>query len=195
MSSFGEHRMSGMSATEGPVTPKEKDNIMWNLYRDRRYESTSFGWLRNIEERCEVICQELVKAGYVKYINVESLGSSHTTVYITKEGERFCETTSFSDSDQPLVTKSNLMFNPFGSQFEEFKVHVHYPVAIVKKKSNHKFSLVVRTDLLPILLENVEYDKIEFTDHYPSLFVVNGDDTKMIDYHDIIRENDRKQTL
>ena len=105
MSSFDEHRMNGMNATGRPVTPKEKDNIMWDLYKDRGDESTTFGWLRNIEERCEIICQELVNAGYVKYINKEPLGSSHTTVHITQEGERFCETTSFSDSDQPLVRK------------------------------------------------------------------------------------------
>lgn len=105
MSSFGEHRMNGMNATGKPVTPKEKDNIMMDLYKDRSDESSTFGWLRNIEERCEIICQKLVNAGYVKYINKEPLGSSHTTVHITQEGERFCETTSFSDSDQPLVRK------------------------------------------------------------------------------------------
>lgn len=90
---------------------------------------------------------------------------------------------------------SNLMFNPFGSQFEKVEIHANYPVAIVQKKSNHKFSLVVKTNLLPVLLKNVEYDKIEFTDYYPSLLIKEGDNAKMVDYHDIILENDSKQTL
>ena len=75
------------------------------------------------------------------------------------------------------------------------EIHANYPVAIVKKQSNHKFSLVVYTGSLPILLENVEYDKIEFTDYYPSLFIMKGGNAKMVDYHDIILENDNKQTL
>ena len=105
MSSFDEHKMNGMSATERPVTSREKDRIMSYLYEDRRNKSTSFGWLRNIEERCDIICQELAAAGYIEYINLEPLGMSHTTVRITSMGERFCETTSFSDSKQPLVKK------------------------------------------------------------------------------------------
>ncbi len=104
MSSFDEHRVNG-SATGIPVTLREKDRIMSYLYEDRRNKSTSFGWLRNIEERCDIICQELAAAGYIEYINVEPLGTSHTTVRITSMGERFCETTSFSDSKQPLVKK------------------------------------------------------------------------------------------
>lgn len=105
MSSFDEHRMNGMSATERPVTSREKDNIMRELYEYRRNKSTSFGWLRNTEERCDIICQELAAAGYIEYINVEPLGTSHTTVHITPTGERFCETKSFSDSNQPLARK------------------------------------------------------------------------------------------
>ena len=105
MSSFDEHKMNGWSDTERPVTSREKDRIMSYLYEDRRNKSTSFGWLRNIEERCDIICQELAAAGYIEYINVEPLGMSHTTVRITSMGERFCETTSFSDSKQPLVKK------------------------------------------------------------------------------------------
>lgn len=105
MSSFDEHRMNGMSATERPVTSREKDNIMRELYEYRRNKSTSFGWLRNTEERCDIICQELADAGYIEYIDVEPLGTSHTTVHITPTGERFCETKSFSDSNQPLARK------------------------------------------------------------------------------------------
>lgn len=104
MSSFDEHRVSG-SATGRPVTLREKDRIMSYLYEDRRNKSTNFGWLRNIEERCDIICQELVNAGYVRYINVEPLGMSHTTVHITPMGEHFCETKSFSDSNQSLTRK------------------------------------------------------------------------------------------
>lgn len=69
----------------------------------------------------------------------------------------------------------------FWWQFEEVLFSVHYPVAIVKK-CNHKFGLVALISSQHILLENVEYDKIEFTGNYPYIRVYNGEEANPIEY-------------
>lgn len=67
----------------------------------------------------------------------------------------------------------------FWWQFEDVSFRANYRVAIVKKH-NHKFGLVALISSQHVLLENVEYDKIEFTDNHPYLNVYNGEDDNPI---------------
>lgn len=69
----------------------------------------------------------------------------------------------------------------FWWQFEEMSFRANYPIAIVKRP-DYKFGLVALISSQHVLLENVEFDKIEFTDNSPYLKVYNGEDANPIEY-------------
>lgn len=87
------------------------------------------------------------------------------------------------------ISMLDFLKDNFWWQFEDVSFRVNYYVAIVKKL-NHKFGLVALISSQYVLLENVEYDKIEFTDNPPYLNVYNGEDANPMecDYRKFIDE-------
>lgn len=77
-----------------PITAQEKDNVLRELYYKK---GDSIVMLNSVEKRSVLICRKLIRERFVIY------NPSLAIYCITEKGEQFCQTSSFSFPNCPLV--------------------------------------------------------------------------------------------